>query len=96
LLALARTFRPPLVGPSLGLLLLLGLRETNAVLEGLQTRPRRNRDDRENCSGKDKAVTCHCVSSPLIAKWLARRDYAWRGSRFGTIWQAAAPDMAAK
>jgi hypothetical protein len=66
-LALARTFGPPLLGPAIGLLL-LGLRDTNAVREGLRTRPRRNRDDRENCSGKDQAVTCHFVSSPLIAE----------------------------
>jgi hypothetical protein len=72
LLALARTFGPPLLGPALRLLL-LGLRNTNAVREGLRTRPRRNRDDRENCSGKDQAVTCHFVSSPLIAELIGRR-----------------------
>jgi hypothetical protein len=69
LLALARPFRPPLVGPPLGLLLLLlGLGDTNAILARLRMRPLRNRDDRQNCSGKDKAVTCHLVSSPLIAE----------------------------
>jgi hypothetical protein len=71
-LALARPFGPPLVGPPLGLLLLLGLSDTNATLDRLRMRPLRNRDDRQNCSGKDKAVTCHLVSSPLIAElWRA-------------------------
>jgi hypothetical protein len=35
-LALARPFRPPLVGPPLGLLLLLGLSDTNAILDRLR------------------------------------------------------------